>query len=117
MVAPSQLLLFTFFGRVPKGVNSVDICKELVKRFSLNELKCVQDFGMGKYEVSFANMAVVERFLANPVINVGNQDVRFEYRGVRNVNVRVTGYPARSTTTALKQECKPYGNILMASPG
>ncbi|KAL1478731.1 hypothetical protein MTO96_034879 [Rhipicephalus appendiculatus] len=83
-----------FWVRVPKGVNGVDICKELVKRFSLNELKCVQDFGAGRYEVSFANMAMVERFLAKPVLNVGNQEVWFEYRGIRTMNVRVSGYPA-----------------------
>ncbi|KAL1439572.1 hypothetical protein MTO96_010101 [Rhipicephalus appendiculatus] len=50
MVAPSQLRPLTFFGRLPKGVNNVDICKDLVKRFSFNELTCVQDFGAGQFE-------------------------------------------------------------------
>ncbi|KAH7935215.1 hypothetical protein HPB52_004803 [Rhipicephalus sanguineus] len=63
MAAPQQLRPLTFYGRVPKGTTNVDICKELVKRFSPSELKCVQDFGAGRFEVTFATMAAVERFL------------------------------------------------------
>ncbi|KAL1483323.1 hypothetical protein MTO96_033270 [Rhipicephalus appendiculatus] len=113
MVAPSsQLRPLTFFGRVPKDVNNVDICKELVKRFLLNELKCVQDFGASRYEVSFANMAAVERFLAKPVVNVGNQEVRFEYRGMRTMNVRVLGYRDDCNDFGLPYEFSAYGKVL-----
>ncbi|KAL1476366.1 hypothetical protein MTO96_036553 [Rhipicephalus appendiculatus] len=110
MVAPWQLRPLTF--RVPKGVTNVDICKELAKRFSLNELNCVQDFGAGRYEVSFANMAAVERFLAKPVVNVGNKEVKFDYRGVRTMNVRALGYPADYNDFGLQYEFSAYGKVL-----
>ncbi|KAH7972994.1 hypothetical protein HPB52_020059 [Rhipicephalus sanguineus] len=94
MAATQQLRPLTFYGRVPKGTTNVDICKELVKRFSPNELKCVQDFGAGRFEVTFATMAAVERFLDQSVVKVRNAEVKFEYRGVRVKTVRVLGYPA-----------------------
>ncbi|KAL3188336.1 hypothetical protein MRX96_023004 [Rhipicephalus microplus] len=48
----SQIRPRVHYARVPKGVGSADICKELVKRFTPSELTCVQDYGLGKFEVS-----------------------------------------------------------------
>ncbi|KAH7969253.1 hypothetical protein HPB52_016298 [Rhipicephalus sanguineus] len=112
MAAPQQLRPLTFYGRVPKGTTNVDICKELVKRFSPNELKCVQDFGAGRFEVTFANMAAVERFLAKSVVTVRNVEVKFEYRGVRVKTVRVLGYPADASDSALLNGLAAYGKVL-----
>ncbi|KAH7940213.1 hypothetical protein HPB52_022128 [Rhipicephalus sanguineus] len=112
MAAPQQLRPLTFYGRVPKGTTNVDICKELVKRFSPNELKCVQDFGAGRFEVAFANMAAVERFLAKSVVTVRNVEVKFEYRGVRVKTVRVLGYPADASDSALLNGLAAYGKVL-----
>ncbi|KAH7986718.1 hypothetical protein HPB52_024774 [Rhipicephalus sanguineus] len=112
MAAPQQLRPLTFYGRVPKGTTNVDICKELVKRFSPNELKCVRDFGAGRFEVTFANMAAVERFLAKSVVTVRNVEVKFEYRGVRVKTVRVLGYPADASDSALLNGLAAYGKVL-----
>ncbi|KAH7939895.1 hypothetical protein HPB52_018877 [Rhipicephalus sanguineus] len=112
MAAPQQLRPLTFYGRVPKGTTNVDICKELVKRFSPNELKCVQDFGAGRFEVTFATMAAVERFLDQSVVKVRNAEVKFEYRGVRVKTVRVLGYPADASDSALLNGLAAYGKVL-----
>ncbi|KAH7968495.1 hypothetical protein HPB52_009014 [Rhipicephalus sanguineus] len=107
-----QLRPLTFYGRVPKGTTNVDICKELVKRFSPSELKCVQDFGAGRFEVTFATMAAVERFLDQSVVKVRNAEVKFEYRGVRMKTVRVLGYPADASDSALLNGLAAYGKVL-----
>ena len=113
MVAHSQRLRpLTFYGRVPKGTTNVDICKELVKRFSQNELTCVQDFGAGRFEVTFANEAAVGRFLAKPAITVRNVEVKFEYRGVRVKTVRVLGYPNDVSDTPLLSGFRAYGKVV-----
>ncbi|KAH7951104.1 hypothetical protein HPB52_004735 [Rhipicephalus sanguineus] len=112
MAAPQQLRPLTFYGRVPKGTTNVDICKELVKRFSPNELKCVQDFGAGRFEVTFATKAAVERFLDQSVVKVRNEEVKFEYRGVRVKTVRVLSYPADASDSALLNGLAAYGKVL-----
>ncbi|KAH6919463.1 hypothetical protein HPB50_029549 [Hyalomma asiaticum] len=80
---PSRVYPYTFFGRVPRGVNDVEMCTELVKRFPKTDLLCVQDFGGGKFEVSFRNMDAVNRFLADPVLTIRGRLVRFRYLGVQ----------------------------------
>ncbi|KAH7983086.1 hypothetical protein HPB52_009123 [Rhipicephalus sanguineus] len=112
MAAPQQLRPLTFYGRVPKGTTNVDICKEFVKRFSPNELKCVQEFGAGRFEVTFANMAAVERFLANSVDTVRNVEVKFEYRGVRVKTVRVLSYPVDASDSPLLNGFAAYGKVI-----
>ncbi|KAH7956178.1 hypothetical protein HPB52_006659 [Rhipicephalus sanguineus] len=112
MVAPQQLRPLTFYGRVRQGATNVDICKELVKQFSPNELKCVQDVGAGRFEVAFANHAVVERFLARSVVTVRNVNVKFEYRGVLVRTVRVLSYPVDAVDIALLNGFAAYGKVL-----
>lgn len=111
MVAPSRLRPLTFFGRVPKGASNVDVCKALVKRFSLNDLKSVQDFGAGRFEITFKSKAAVDRFSADPALQVRDVEVRFEYRGVRVKLVRVFGYPADLPDQALVSELEAFGKV------
>ncbi|KAH7960489.1 hypothetical protein HPB49_020297 [Dermacentor silvarum] len=105
MVAPSRLRPFTFFGRVPKGATNVDVCKALVQRVSLSELKSVQDFGAGRFEVTFKTKAAVDRFSADPAL-------KFEYRGVRTKVVRVFGYPSDLPDQALSEGLQVFGKVL-----
>ncbi|KAH7981386.1 hypothetical protein HPB49_023566 [Dermacentor silvarum] len=70
MVALSRLRPLTFFGRVPKGATNVDICKALVQRFWQSELKSVQDFDAGRFEVTFRTKAAVDRFSADPALKL-----------------------------------------------
>ncbi|KAH7959996.1 hypothetical protein HPB49_016062 [Dermacentor silvarum] len=93
MVAPSRLRPFTFFGRVPKGATNVDVCKALVQRVSLSELKSVQDFGAGRFEVR-------------------DVTIQFEYRGVRTKVVRVFGYPSDLPDQALSEGLQVFGKVL-----
>lgn len=112
MVAPSRLRPLTFFGRVPKGATNVDICKALVQRFSQSELKSVQDFGAGRFEVTFRTKAAVDRFSADPALKVRDVVVSFEYRGVRAKMVRVFGYPSDLPDQALSSELAVFGKVL-----
>ncbi|KAL3247993.1 hypothetical protein MRX96_056769 [Rhipicephalus microplus] len=89
----SQNMPRVHYARVPKGVGSADICRELVKRFKLSELKCVQDYGLEKFEVTFANNEASRRFSDDPVLAIRDARIRFQYRGVRVKVVRVIGFP------------------------
>lgn len=71
----SEICPLLFFARVPKGITSADLCKDLVSRFSKHELASVQDFGAGRFEVGFQTKAAVERFLIDPVVCVRVQDM------------------------------------------
>ncbi|KAH7977336.1 hypothetical protein HPB49_000702 [Dermacentor silvarum] len=112
MVAPSRLRPFTFFGRVPKGATNVDVCKALVQRVSLSELKSVQDFGAGRFEVTFKTKAAVDRFSADPALKVRDVEIQFEYRGVRTKVVRVFGYPSDLPDQALSEGLHVFGKVL-----
>lgn len=116
MVAPSRVRPLTFFGRVPKGTTNVELVKALVERFSENDLKCVQDFGAGNFEVTFRSKVAVDRFLADSAtIKVKEQDIRFEYRGLRTVSVRIYEYPVDASDQVLARVLKIYGNVLSIS--
>ncbi|KAH7981234.1 hypothetical protein HPB49_022484 [Dermacentor silvarum] len=112
MVAPSRLRPFTFFGRVPKGATNVDVCKALVQRVSLSELKSVQDFGAGRFEVTFKTKAAVDRLSADPALKVRDVLIQFEYRGVRTKVVRVFGYPSDLADQALSEGLQVFGKVL-----
>lgn len=113
MVAPSRVRPLTFFGKVPKGTTNVELVKALVERFSENDLKCVQDFGAGNFEVTFRSKGAVDRFLADSAtLKVKEHDIRFEYRGLRTVSVRIYEYPADASDQVLARELKVYGNVL-----
>lgn len=77
-----------------------------------NDLKSVQDFGGGRFEVTFRTKAAVDRFLADPVLKLGANSIRFEFRGLRTTVVRVLGYPAYSNDHALWRELEVYGKVL-----
>ncbi|KAH6926147.1 hypothetical protein HPB50_015294 [Hyalomma asiaticum] len=89
MVAPSRIQPLTFFAHAPRGTTNPDLCKELVKRFAQTDLRAVQDFGAGRFEIVFRTKAIVDRFLADPVLKVKETEIKFEYRGVRTKIVRV----------------------------
>ncbi|KAH7982057.1 hypothetical protein HPB52_002780 [Rhipicephalus sanguineus] len=113
MVAPSRVRPLTFFGKVPKGTTNVELVKALVERFSENDLKSVQDFGAGNFEVTFRSKGAVDRFLADSAtLKVKENDIRFEYRGLRTVSVRIFEYPADASDQVLARELKVYGNVL-----
>ncbi|KAH6938915.1 hypothetical protein HPB50_014840 [Hyalomma asiaticum] len=112
MVAPSRVHPLTFFGRAPRGTTNTDLCKELVKRFAQTDLRAVQDFGAGRFEIVFRTKAMVDRFLADPVLKVRENEIKFEYRGVRTKIVRVLGYPCQDGEQALIRELGAYGKVL-----
>ncbi|XP_077484379.1 uncharacterized protein LOC144094319 [Amblyomma americanum] len=112
MPPPAQRLRpHTFFGRVPQGVCNVDICKVLVTRFSKNELSGVQDFGGGRFEVTFKSKPAVQRFLSDPVIEVRGTAVRFAYRGTLSTVVRVFGFPVDIDVAELRGALEQYGPV------
>ncbi|KAL3209951.1 hypothetical protein MRX96_037589 [Rhipicephalus microplus] len=97
------------YARVPKGVGSADICRELVKRFTVSELKCVQDYGLGKFEVTFANDEASRRFSDDPVLAIRDARIRFQDRGVRVKVVRVIGFPADADVRIITQLLARFG--------
>ncbi|KAH8018461.1 hypothetical protein HPB51_006993 [Rhipicephalus microplus] len=97
---------------VPKAVGSADICRELVKRFKLSELKCVQDYGMGKFEVTFANDEASRRFSDDLVLAIRDARIRFQYPGVRVKVVRFIGFPADADVRIIAQLLGMYGVVL-----
>ncbi|KAH8027393.1 hypothetical protein HPB51_005221 [Rhipicephalus microplus] len=103
------------YAHMPKGVGSADICRELVKHFKLSELKCVQKYGMGKFEVTFANDEASRRFSDNPVLAIHDARIRFQYRGVRVKVVRVIGFPADADVCIIAQLLGMYGVVLDVS--
>ncbi|KAL3185230.1 hypothetical protein MRX96_031102 [Rhipicephalus microplus] len=94
----SQIRPRVHYARAPKGVGSADICKELFKRFKLIELKCVQDYGLGKFEVTFATDEASRRFSHYSVPVFRDARIRFQYRGVQVKVVRVLA--SRRTPTS-----------------
>ncbi|KAL3209961.1 hypothetical protein MRX96_037599 [Rhipicephalus microplus] len=108
----SQIRPRVHYTRVPRGVGSAYICRELVKRFQLSELKCVQDYGLGKFEVTFANDEASRRFSDDPVLAIRDAKMRFQYRGVRVKVVRVIGFPADADVRIIAQLLARYGNVL-----
>ncbi|KAK8778425.1 hypothetical protein V5799_020234 [Amblyomma americanum] len=112
MPPPAQRLRpHTFFGRVPQGVCNVDICKVLVTKFSKNELSGVQDFGGGRFEVTFKSKPAVQRFLSDPVIEVRGTAVHFAYRGTLSTVVRVFGFPVDIDVAELRGALEKYGPV------
>ncbi|KAH8026973.1 hypothetical protein HPB51_000585 [Rhipicephalus microplus] len=111
----SQIRPQVHYAHMPKGVGSADICRELVKHFKLSELKCVQKYGMGKFEVTFANDEASRRFSDNPVLAIHDARIRFQYRGVRVKVVRVTGFPADADVRIIAQLLGMYGVVLDVS--
>ncbi|KAL1476280.1 hypothetical protein MTO96_036631 [Rhipicephalus appendiculatus] len=110
MVAPSRVRDHTFAGRLPQGATSVDLVKALVKRFAENELKSVQDFGAGRFEVTFKTKVAVDRFLADSAkISFKDSEIQFEFCGLRTTVVRVFGYPADSNDHVLRRGLEAYG--------
>ncbi|KAL1485647.1 hypothetical protein MTO96_031809 [Rhipicephalus appendiculatus] len=110
MVAPSRVRDHTFAGRLPQGATSVDLVKALVKRFAENELKSVQDFGAGRFEVTFKTKVAVDRFLADSAkLSFKDSEIQFEFRGYRTTVVRVLGYPADSNDHVLWRGLETYG--------
>ncbi|KAL3237883.1 hypothetical protein MRX96_048158 [Rhipicephalus microplus] len=73
----------TFSGRVPRGVREVDICNDLLTRFQVEAVACVQNFGRGKFEISFRNNDAVRWFKAWPEVHVGKKVSKFRYLGPR----------------------------------
>ncbi|KAL3234203.1 hypothetical protein MRX96_022640 [Rhipicephalus microplus] len=108
----SQIRPRVHYARVPKGVGSADICRELVKRFKLSELKCVQDYGMGKFEVTFANDEASRWFSDDPVFAIHDARIKFQYRGVRVKVVCVIGFPADADVRIIAQLLGMYGVVL-----
>ncbi|KAH6926500.1 hypothetical protein HPB50_019145 [Hyalomma asiaticum] len=94
----------------PRGTTNTDLCKELVKRFAQTDLRAVQDFGAGRFEIVFRTKAMVDRFLADPVLK--ETEIKFEYRGVWTKIVRVLGYPTQDAEQALIRELGAYGKVL-----
>lgn len=85
--------------------------KVLVQRFSKNELSGVQDFSGGRFEVVFKTKQAVERFLIDPVVEVGEEKFRFEYRGSRSKVVRVFQYPLEEPDEELRKILSQYGQV------
>ncbi|XP_075750388.1 uncharacterized protein LOC142817216 [Rhipicephalus microplus] len=99
-----------FFGRLFQGVGSADICKELVQRFTLSELKNVHNFGLGKSEVTFGTEEACRRFLDDPIHVFSDAKIGFEYRAVRPAKREcVLGYPADSNDYAIQMVMSKYG--------
>ncbi|KAH6920845.1 hypothetical protein HPB50_028173 [Hyalomma asiaticum] len=112
MVGRNRVLPYTFFGRLPAGTTNVDVCVALVKTFKRTDLLCVQDFGADRFEVSFKNKESVDRFLANPVIEMKGTECRFEYRGVHTKVVRVFGFSKFEDCGPLAREMASHGKVL-----
>lgn len=106
-----RLRPYTFYARLPRGVTNVDLVKVLVQRFSKNELSGVQDFSGGRFEVVFKTKQAVERFLIDPVVEVGEEKFRFEYRGSRSKVVRVFQYPLEEPDEELRKILSQYGQV------
>lgn len=106
-----RLRPYTFFARLPRGVTNVDLCKILVTRFTKAELGGVQDFSAGRFEVVFKTKAAVDRFLADPVVEVKEEKVKFEYRGSRAKTVRIFQYPLEESDEELKRVLVAYGTV------
>ncbi|KAL1436938.1 hypothetical protein MTO96_049235 [Rhipicephalus appendiculatus] len=112
MVAPSRVRDHTFAGRLPQGATSVELVKALVKRFAEHELKSVQDFGAGRFEVTFRTKAAVDRFLADSAkLSFKDSEIQFEFRGLRTTVVRIFGYPADSNDHVLRRGLEAYGKV------
>ncbi|KAH7940570.1 hypothetical protein HPB49_002039 [Dermacentor silvarum] len=112
MARKNRLKPFTFFGRVPQGVTTVELTKCLTQKFTKSELGGVQDFTGGKYEIFLKTRAAVERFLTEPVVVIRETAVQFEYRGTRAKVVRVFGYSAEHQDIELTKAMEKYGKIL-----
>ncbi|KAL3203741.1 hypothetical protein MRX96_041758 [Rhipicephalus microplus] len=68
---------------VKRGVREIDICKDLLTRFQVEDVACVQNFGRGKFEITFRNDNAVRRFKAWPEVYVGKKVSKFRYLGPR----------------------------------
>lgn len=91
MAPQPEICPLVFCTRAPKGITSADFCKDLVQRFNRHGLASVQDFGGGRFEVSFKTMAVVEQFLIDHVVRAKELEMRLGYHEVRPKVVRVFG--------------------------
>lgn len=106
-----RLRPYTFYARLPRGVTNVELVKLLVQRFTKAELSGVQDFSGGRFEVVFKTKAAVERFLADPVVEIREEKVRFEYRGSRAKVVRIFQYPLEEPDEELRKILGAYGQV------
>ncbi|KAL3219104.1 hypothetical protein MRX96_050543 [Rhipicephalus microplus] len=85
--------------------------RDFVKRFQVKEIVCVQDFGAGKFEITFLNEDAVEWFRAKPEIFVGKEVVTFQHRGAHAMIVRVFGYLENCSDKHLVKALMQYGKV------
>ncbi|KAL1475888.1 hypothetical protein MTO96_036960 [Rhipicephalus appendiculatus] len=92
------------------------VVKALVKRFAENELKSVQDFGAGRFEVTFKTKTAVDRFIADSAqLSFNYSEIQFDSCGHRTTTARVLGYPADSNDHVLWRVLESYGKVLEMS--
>ncbi|KAL3202404.1 hypothetical protein MRX96_042515 [Rhipicephalus microplus] len=81
----------------------------------LSELKCVQDYGLGKFEETFATNEASRRFSDDLVLVFCVASIRFQYRDVRVKVVCVLGFPADAEVCIIAQLLGKYGVVLGVS--
>lgn len=106
-----RLRPYTFYARLPREVTNVELVKILVQHFTKAELSGVQDFSGGRFGVVFKTKVAVERFLADPVIEVRDEKVKFEYRGSKVKVVSIFQYPLEEPDDELRRVLSEYGQV------
>ncbi|KAL1484186.1 hypothetical protein MTO96_032726 [Rhipicephalus appendiculatus] len=73
----------------------------------------MQDFGAGRFEVTFKTKTVVDRSLADSAkLSFKYSEIQFDFCGHRTTTVRVLGYPADSNDHVLWRGLQSYGKVL-----
>lgn len=98
-----RLRPYTHSARLMRGVTNIELW------ITKAELSGVQDVSAGRFEVVFKTKAAVDPFLPDLIVEVREEEVRFEYRSSRVNDERVFQYTLEKQDKELRRVLSAYG--------
>lgn len=100
-----RLRPYTHSARLMRGVTNIELW------ITKAELSGVQDVSAGRFEVVFKTKAAVDPFLPDLIVEVREEEVRFEYRSSRVNDERVFQYTLEKQDKELRRVLSAYGTV------
>lgn len=113
---PIRKTIFTLFVNDTKAPFE-EIVRGLLKRVSRDEVKTLQHFGFGRYELNLHSEDAIKRLYENPVVEVSGKEYQLRYMGATTTEVSVFYFPSDEPLENLKERMSQYGQVTTLRPG
>lgn len=107
---PIRKSIFTLFVNDQK-VPFAEIAIGLLKRVNRSEVKSLQHYGFGRYELNVLSEEAIKRLYENPVVDIQGKDYYLRYMGATSTDVSVFYYPSDEPLENLKKRMSQYGEV------